>query len=145
RAPPRASVGPMGEAPRGHVPPELAEPKIDWKVPLLTVGVGSYLISTVAPNFLNFFLMVAASSLVTPSLTTLGAPSTRSLASLRPRLVTSRTTLITLIFLSPAAVRCTANSVFSSAGAAAAPPAADPPPPAIITGAAAAAGAPPLS
>src|SRR5437667_8093524 len=67
--------------------------------PPLAVGVASYLISTVAPTSSNFFLMVAASSLVTPSLTTLGAPSTRSLASLRPRLVTSRTTLITLIFL----------------------------------------------
>src|SRR4029079_13362275 len=144
------SVGPMGEAPRGHVPPELAEPKKDLeRRPLLTVGVASYLISTVAPTSSNFFLMVAASSLVTPSLTTLGAPSTRSLASLRPRLVTSRTTLITLIFLSPAAVRCTANSVFSSAGAAAAPPAAaaappappaaPPPPPPTTPGAAAAA------
>src|SRR6266851_9540284 len=94
---------------RGHVPPELAEPeKRLERRPLLAVGVASYLISTVAPTSSNFFLMVAASSLVMPSLTTLGAPTTRSLASLRPRLVTSRTTLITLIFLSPAAVRCTA-------------------------------------
>src|SRR5262245_53159926 len=66
---------------------------------------GRYLISTVAPTSSNFFLIAAASSLDTPSFTTLGAPSTRSLASLRPRLVTSRTTLITLIFLSPALVR----------------------------------------
>src|SRR5271157_923669 len=85
-----------------------------------------YLISTLAPASSNFFLMVAASSLLTPSLTVLGAPSTRSLASLRPRLVTSRTALMTLILLPPISVRTTVNSVFSSAGAAAAaaPPAA---------------------
>src|SRR6202521_2469573 len=97
-----------------------------------------YLTSTWAPTSSNFFLIAAASSLETPSLTTLGAPSTRSLASLRPRLVTSRTTLITLIFLSPVLMRWTANSVCSSATAAAPPPAAAPPAAAIITGAAAA-------
>src|SRR5271157_3982759 len=79
-----------------------------------------YLISTLAPASSNFFLMLAASSLLTPSLTVLGAPSTRSLASLRPRLVTSRTALMTLILLPPMSVRTTVNSVFSSAGAAAA-------------------------
>ena len=41
-------------------------------------------------------------SFSTPSLRGLGAPSTRSLASLRPRPVISRTTLMTWIFLSPA-------------------------------------------
>src|SRR5260221_4081896 len=96
-----------------------------------------HLISTVAPASVNFFLIVSASSLETPSFTVFGAPSTRSLASFNPRLVTSRTALITLILLAPAPVRTTANSVFSSAGAAAAPP-----PPAIITGAAAAAETP---
>ena len=59
-------------------------------------------------------------------MTVAGAASTRSLASLRPRLVTSRTALMTLIFLSPAALRTTSNSVFSSTGggrgAATAPP-----------------------
>ena len=50
-----------------------------------------YFTSTVAPASWNFFWMVAASSFDTPSFTVLGAPSTRSLASLRPRLVTSRT------------------------------------------------------
>src|SRR5271168_1174361 len=94
----------------------------------------SYLISTLAPASSNFFLMVAASSLETPSLTVLGAPSTRSLASLRPRLVTSRTALMTLILLPPTSVRTTVNSVFSSAGAAAAAP---PPPPATTVAAAA--------
>ncbi|EDM84385.1 ribosomal protein L7/L12 [Limnobacter sp. MED105] len=59
----------------------------------------------------------------TPSLTALGAPSTRSFASFRPRPVSARTTLITFTLLSPAAVRITSNSVFSSA-AAAPPPAA---------------------
>src|SRR5882724_8718031 len=95
----------------------------------------SYLISTLAPASSNFFLMVAASSLLTPSLTVLGAPSTRSLASFKPRLVTSRTALMTLILLPPTSVRTTVNSVFSSAGAAAA---AAPPPPAATTVAAAA-------
>src|SRR4029077_6817429 len=94
-----------------------------------------YLISTFAPASSNFFLMVAASSLVTPSLTVLGAPSTKSLASFKPRLVTSRTALMTLILLPPTSVRTTLNSVFSSAGAA---PAAAAPPPAATTVAAAA-------
>src|SRR5271170_6688115 len=93
----------------------------------------NYLISTLAPASSNFFLMVAASSLLTPSLTVLGAQSTRSLASFKPRLVTSRTALMTLILLPPTSVRTTVNSVFSSAGAAAAPP----PPPATTVAAAA--------
>src|SRR5216117_2688545 len=96
----------------------------------------NYLISTLAPASSNFFLIAAASSLLTPSLTVFGAPSTRSLASLRPRLVTSRTALMTLILLPPTSVSTTENSVFSSAGAA--PPAAAPPPPAATTVAAAA-------
>src|SRR5438552_17536185 len=101
-----------------------------------------YFTSTVAPASVNFFLMVSASSLLTPSLMGLGAPSTRSLASFRPRLVTSRTALITLILFAPTAVKTTENSVFSStAGAAAAPP----PPPAAIIGAAAAAETPSFS
>src|SRR5215469_16938057 len=64
---------------------------------------------------------VSASSLETFSLIGLGAPSTRSLASLRPRLVTSRTALITLILLAPAAVKTTVNSVFSGSGPGAGP------------------------
>src|SRR5438105_2959103 len=68
--------------------------------------------------------MSSASALVTFSFTGFGAPSTRSLASLRPRPVSSRTTLMTWIFLSPAAMRTTSNSVFSSV--AAPPPAAAP-------------------
>src|SRR4029077_8669565 len=60
-----------------------------------------YLTSTLAPTSSNFFLIVAASSLLTPSLIGLGAPSTRSLASLRPRLVTLRNPLLTFIFFAP--------------------------------------------
>src|SRR6266852_6493274 len=98
-------------------------------------GPANYLISTLAPASSNFFLIAAASSLLTPSLTVFGAPSTRSLASLRPRLVTSRTALMTLILLPPTSVSTTENSVFSSAGAA--PPAAAPPPAATTVAAAA--------
>src|SRR5207237_4270857 len=99
----------------------------------------SYFTSTVAPASVNFFLMFSASSFDTPSFTVLGAPSTRSLASFNPRLVTSRTALMTLILFAPTSLSTTANSVFSSTGAA---PAAAPPPPATITGAAAAAETP---
>src|SRR5436190_14908514 len=86
----------------------------------------TYLSSTFAPAFSSWALTFSASSLLTPSLTGFGAPSTRSLASLRPRPVMARTSLMTSIFLSPAAARTTVNSVFSSAGAAAAPPPAGP-------------------
>src|SRR4029079_4635626 len=85
-----------------------------------------YLMSTLAPTSANFFWIAAASSLGMPSLIGFGAPSARSFASLRPRLVTSRTTLMTLILLVPTSVRMALNSVFSSA--AGAPPAAAPPP-----------------
>src|SRR3990172_2418702 len=82
-------------------------------------GPRGYLTSTLAPAASNFFLMVSASSLGTPSLTGLGALSTRSLASFRPRLVTSRTALMTLIFFAPPPLRTTVTSVCSSAAAAA--------------------------
>src|SRR5438552_4277812 len=80
----------------------------------------SYLTETFAPASSNTFLIFSASSFDTPSLIVWGAPSTRSFASFRPSEVTSRTALITLIFLSPALSRTTVNSVFSSTGAAAA-------------------------
>src|ERR1017187_8009263 len=99
-----------------------------------------YFTSTVAPASVNFLAMVAASSLLTPSLIGLGAPSTRSLASFKPRLVTSRTALMTLILLAPAPVRTTVNSVFSST-----PGPAPAPPPAAATAAAAAAETPSFS
>ena len=57
-----------------------------------------YLSSTLAPAFSSWSLILLASSLSTPSLTGFGALSTRSLASLRPRPVSARTSLMTLIF-----------------------------------------------
>src|SRR5262245_28681114 len=98
----------------------------------------AYRTETVAPCSSSFFFISSASAFVTFSFTGFGAPSTRSLASLRPSPVSSRTTLMTWIFFSPAAPRITSNSVFSSA--AAAPAAAAPPAPGIAataTGAAA--------
>ena len=83
----------------------------------------TYFTSTTAPWSSSCFLSLAASSLVTPSLTVLPPASTRSLASFRPRPVMARTSLMTLIFLSPPDFRMTVNSVCSSTGAAAAPPA----------------------
>ena len=62
---------------------------------------------------------------------TLGALSTNSLASFKPKPVASLTALTTLIFEDPAEVNSTSNSVFSAA--ASPPPAA----PAAATGAAA--------
>src|SRR5690348_13049358 len=97
----------------------------------------AYFTSTVAPASSSCFLIFAASSLLTPSFTGFGAPSTRSLASLRPRLVIARTSLITLIFFSPALVRTTVNSVFSAAAAAPGAPPAAPATAATATGAAA--------
>src|SRR5262245_19997082 len=58
----------------------------------------TYLSSTFAPTFSSVALIFSASSFATPSFTFLGAPSTRSLASLRPRPVSARTSLMTSIF-----------------------------------------------
>ncbi len=74
--------------------------------------------------FLQFLLDGVGLVLGDVLLDRLGAPSTSSLASLRPRLVISRTTLMTLIFLAGSASpsRTTVNSVCSggfSAGPAA--------------------------
>src|SRR5215813_1345855 len=91
-------------------------------------GTRGYLISTVAPAAVSWSLIFLASSLLTPSLTVFGAPSTRSLASFSPRPVMARISLMTLILLAPAFARTTVNSVFSSTGAAAAPPAPAPGP-----------------
>src|SRR6266571_3549290 len=76
-----------------------------------------YLISALAPASINFFKIASESALDTPSLTGLGAPSTRSLASFSPSPVTSRTALITLTLFSPNPVSTTVNSVFSSTAA----------------------------
>src|SRR4029078_6929135 len=91
-----------------------------------------YLTSTLAPASVSFFLIVSASAFDTPSLTVFGAPSTRSLASLTPRCVTSRPALMTPILFAPASARMTVTSVCSATGAA-------PPPPAATAGPAAAA------
>ena len=53
---------------------------------------------TFAPASSSFALIDSASSFFTPALSSAGAPSTRSLASLRPSPSTSLTTLITAIF-----------------------------------------------
>src|SRR5690625_4893768 len=102
----------------------------------LTSGLAYYLRETVAPAPSRASFALSASSLDAPSRTALGAPSARSLASFSPRLVRARTSLMTWIFLSPAASRTTSNSLCSSAAGAASPPAA-PPAAATATGAAA--------
>ena len=84
----------------------------------------TYFKSTVAPASSSCFLNFSASSLFTPSLTFWGAPSTKSLASFRPKPVIVLTSFITFIFFSPAAESTTVNSVFSSGDACASPPAA---------------------
>src|SRR5450759_1034706 len=76
--------------------------------------VSGYLISTFAPCASRAALIFSASSRAMPSLTGLGDASTRSLASLRPRLVSSRTTLMTGILFGPISVRTAVNSVCSS-------------------------------
>ena len=81
----------------------------------------NYLTSTVAPAASNLAFNSSASALETFSLTALGALSTRSLASFKPKPVTVLTTLITFNLLAPALARITSNSVFSSAAAAPAP------------------------
>src|SRR6201987_3130206 len=97
-----------------------------------------YLTVTEAPAPSRAALALSAASLLTFSRTVFGAPSTRSLASLRPRLVSDRTSLMTWIFLSPAASRMTSNSSCSSACSASPPPApAGAATPATATGAAA--------
>ena len=91
--------GTKGQADRaGGQKRQTGEPAGSCRLPKLV-----YLTSTVAPASASFCLTVSASSLETPSLTAFGAASTRSLASLSPSAVTSRTTLMTLIFWAPAA------------------------------------------
>jgi branched-chain amino acid transport system permease protein len=85
----------------------------------------NYLTSTVAPAASNSVLAASASSFEIPSLTTAPASSAIAFASFNPKPVNALTALITLIFLSPALLIITSNSVFSSP--ASAPPAAAPP------------------
>src|SRR5438067_6164066 len=92
-------------------PVHTCTPSLCSSIPALQVR---YLISTVAPCSSSLALSCSASSLLMPSLTGEGALSTKSLASLRPSVVTSRTALMTWIFLSPAEVRITSKLVCSS-------------------------------
>ena len=92
--------------------------------------VKNYFNSTSAPASSSCFLSASASSLDTPCLIGAGAPSTISLASLRPAPVKSFTNLTIANLEAPADLRITSNSVFSSA--------ASPAPPAATTTAAAA-------
>src|SRR5262249_38807181 len=96
----------------------------------------SYLTSTLAPASSNFFLIAAASSLLTPSSPVFGAPWRGFLAPFSQGRVTPGTALMTLILFPPTSVRPAVNSVSSPEGAAAA--AAPPPPPEATTVAAAA-------
>mmetsp|Transcript_722 Transcript_722/g.1905 ORF Transcript_722/g.1905 Transcript_722/m.1905 type:complete len:215 (+) Transcript_722:226-870(+) len=85
----------------------------------------AYLSATLAPASSSCFFMSSASALETASLSALGAASTISFASFRPRPVIVRTTLRTAIFLSAGnSSRTTSNSDFSSAASAGAPAAA---------------------
>ena len=70
--------------------------------------------------------------MLTPALSCFGAPSTRSLASFKPKPVNALTSLIAPILLSPDETRLTIKSFFSSPAA---------PPAAAAAGAAAATGA----
>src|SRR5438552_18210426 len=88
----------------------------------------SYLTSTLAPASSSFFFAASESALLAPSSTGLGAPSTSALASAKPRpALTSRTALMTAIFLSAGTdARITSNVLLASAAGAAAAP--GPPP-----------------
>ena len=70
----------------------------------------NYLISTVAPASSNLALISLASSGFTPSFNGLGAPSTKSLASFKPKPVISRTSLSTGILFAPAEAKITLTS-----------------------------------
>ena len=63
--------------------------------------IQNYLIVTVAPAAVSSALTLSASSFETPVFTVFGAPSTKSLASFRPRPVMVRMTLMTSSFFSP--------------------------------------------
>src|SRR3989344_5914525 len=99
----------------GHAPP--AQPVRLVPIPRIHTRVNAgqtdnlqpYLSSTLPPAASSSFFIFSASALGTPSFTVWGAPSTRSLASLRPRVVTARTALMTETLFSPAAVRTTSN------------------------------------
>ena len=84
----------------------------------------NYFNSTTAPASSKAFLRPSASSLETPSFTFVGAASTKSFASLRPKPVNSLTALTTPNLEAPASFNTTVNSVCSAAAPASPPPAA---------------------
>ena len=75
------------------------------------------MISTVAPAASSCFLIASASSFLIPSLIAFGAPSTKSLASFKPRPVIALTSFNTAILLAPAEAKITLTSDASSAAA----------------------------
>jgi len=86
-----------------------------------------YFTSTSAPASFSLAAISSASALGTPSLIGFGAPSTKSLASFKPKPVNSFTILTTCNLAAPAPFKITSKAVFSSAtGAPAPPPAAGP-------------------
>src|SRR6478735_2665327 len=100
---------------------------VGWTAPREERLAERHLRVTVAPAASRTSLAFSAASLVAFSRTAFGALSTSSLASFRPREVRPRTSLMTLIFLSPADSRTTSNSSWAASSpppAAAAPPAA---------------------
>ena len=76
----------------------------------------------VAPAPSSARTSAAAASGLSPDATSVGAASTRSFASLRPRPVAPRTTLITWIFFGPAAARKTSVPGPAGVGGCGAPP-----------------------
>ncbi|DAZ95503.1 TPA: hypothetical protein N0F65_001842, partial [Lagenidium giganteum] len=90
-----------------------------------------YSISATAPTSFSLTISSSASSFFTSFFNTLGAPSTSSLASFKPKPVIARISLMTLILLLASKLASlTSNCVFSSFGSsAAAPPAPLPMPP----------------
>ncbi len=68
---------------------------------LLARSLSDYLRVTFAPSASSLALASSAEALSSCSLSPFGAPSTASLASLSPRPVISRTTLITLTLFAP--------------------------------------------
>ena len=81
---------------------------LQWNTTLNLV----YFNSTLAPAASSFFLNSSASFLATPPLISFGAPSTKSFASFKPKPVIALTSLITLIFLSPADAKKSAVKFF---------------------------------
>src|SRR4029450_5238155 len=73
--------------------------------PLPPTSEGRYFSSTLAPAASSWALALSACSRGTRSSTGLGAESTRSLASFRPRLARARASLMAWVFLSPGPVR----------------------------------------